>query len=111
MSDQSQVAIELVVGDDKYSVTIPSILLTEAEDFFRKVDSDMDRGWQMSRRWVGQPNTLQRCQIMADRILTALHKDNQKMIDLAVAYILTRMPGITQIDIDIEGDITQTEFL
>ena len=38
------------------------------------MDQDMDAGWQMSRDWVDNPSREQRCQIVADKLLTALGK-------------------------------------
>ena len=85
-------------------------MLNEAEDFFRKLDRDMDHGCQMSRRWVDNPSVEQRCQIVADRIWTAVHKRNRAMVGLGSAYILKRMPGVSRIHIDPAGDMTQTTF-
>lgn len=102
--------LQLAVGEQTYAVDIPDSLVTEAEDFFKKVDADMDRGWQMSRTWVDNPDTLQRCQILADKALTALHKRNQQMVKLCAAYILSHLPGVTRVDISIDGDMTETRF-
>lgn len=102
--------IKITVADEVYPLTVPDELLTEAQDFFAMLDRDMDRGWQMSREWVPSPNAMQRCQIIADRILTAIHKENQAMIGLACAYILKTLPGVTRVDIDASGDMTQTTF-
>ena len=89
---------------------VPDELLTEAEDFFARLDADMDRGWQMSRRWVDNPDAVQRCQILADRILTAWRRDDAQMAGLAAAYILKRLPGTRHVTIDTDGDMTLTRF-
>ncbi len=70
----------------------------------------MDAGWQMSREWVDNPDNVQRCQIAADKILTAIHSENEKIATLMAAYILKKLPNITSVDIDTEGDINQTLF-
>jgi len=64
----------------------------------------------MSREWVENPGTIQRCQIAADRILTSLHTESEKMATLMAAYILKKLPNVTTVDIDTEGDMTQTSF-
>jgi len=102
--------LKVTAGDITRELEVPDELLTEAEDFFARLDADMDRGWQMSRRWVDNPDTTQRCQILADRILTAWHNKNPQMAGLAAAYILKRLPGIRHVTIDITGDMTQTRF-
>ncbi len=83
----------------------------EAEDVFHNMDKDMDKGWQMSRTWVDKPTTVQRCQIAADKMLTAIENDNKKMTLMMAAYIMKRMPGIDAIDIDTGGDMTATQLI
>ena len=102
----------LSVQTDEQSipVAVAEELLDEAEDYFAQLDRDMDRGWQMSRRWVDNPSSEQRCQIVADRLLSALHHRNQQLAVLMAAYILKRMPGVHTTFVDITGDMSLTEF-
>ena len=93
-----------------HKMDVPEELLVEAEDFFARLDADMDGGWQMSHCWVEKPDTVQRCQILADRILTAWYKENQKMASLAAAYIVKRLPGTRHVLIDTSGDMNRTRF-
>lgn len=90
---------------------VPDEVVREAEDFFAKMDSDMDRGWQMSREFVEHPDRVQRCQIAAHRLLGALSVGKHDVALLMAAYILKRAPGITGLDIDTTGEITSTELL
>ena len=85
-------------------------MLSEAAAVFARMDADMDRGWQMSRMWVEQPDRMQRCQIVADRLLTALENRNQKLATMMAAYILATLPGIRSIDIATDGDMTSTRI-
>ena len=102
--------LEITVNGKAHPVEVPESLLEEARDFFLKLDRDMDRGCQMSRQWVDHPNDEQRCQVVADRIWTAVHKKNRAMVGLGSAYILRRLPGVRRVCIDTSGDITQTTF-
>ncbi len=102
--------LEIVISGNAYPVEVPDALLDEAQDFFRRLDRDMDHGCQMSRRWVDEPSTEQRCQVVANRILTAVHQRNQAMIGLGSAYILKHLPGVSRVRIDTSGDMTQTLF-
>lgn len=90
---------------------VPDALVREAEDFFAKMDGDMDRGWQMSREFVEHPDRVQRCQIVAHRLLGALSVGKHNAALLMAAYVLNRAPGITGLDIDTTGEITSTELL
>jgi len=103
--------LKIVVEEQVYPVTVPDDILVEAEDFFSKLDSDMDKGWQMSRDWVDKPDQVQRCQIMGDKLLTAMHNNNKQMMVLLSAYILARMPGISAIRIDTNGEMLETELV
>ena len=103
--------LNVVVEDQTYPITVPDQIITDAEDFFMKLDKDMDKGWQMSRDWVDKPGLEQRCQIIGDKMLTAMHKDNAKMMVLLSAYVLSRVPGITGIRIDTNGEMLETELV
>lgn len=103
--------LNIIVDGRANNFEVPDHLLTEAVDYFAKLDADMDRGWQMSRDWVDSPNTEQRCQIAADKILTAIETDNEKLLMLMAAYILRTMPGVTGINIDITGDMNETDII
>lgn len=103
--------LNVVVEEQVYPVNVPDTLIHEATDFFNKMDADMDQGWQMSRDWVDNPNLEQRCQIVGDKMLTAMHNDNKKMMMLLSAYILARAPGVTGIRIDSNGEMLETELV
>jgi hypothetical protein len=103
--------LNIIVGDRSHAFDVPDRLLTEASEFFEKMDADMDKGWQMSRDWVECPNPEQRCQIAADKILTCIEQDNEKLLMLMAAYILRTMPGVKSVNIDLTGDMNETDFI
>ena len=103
--------LNVVVEDQIYPVTVPEAIVAEGEEFFSKIDRDMDKGWQMSRDWVDLPNQEQRCQIVGDKMLTAIHNSNEKMMVLLSAYILARVPGVEGIRIDTNGEMLESELI
>jgi hypothetical protein len=103
--------LNIIVDGRTNAFDVPDNLLVDAKDFFEKLDSDMDKGWQMSRDWVEKPDQEQRCQIAADKILTAIETDNEKLLMLMAAYILRTMPGVKTINIDITGDMNETDII
>ena len=103
--------LNIIVEGRSNAFEVPDTLLVEAKEFFEKLDTDMDKGWQMSRDWVEMPNAEQRCQIAADKVLTAIETDNEKMLMLMAAYILRTMPGVKTVNIDITGDMNETELI
>jgi hypothetical protein len=100
--------LNIIVDDQRIPIEVPEYLFTEAISFFDKMDADMDAGWQMSRNWVDCPNDLQRCQIAADKILTAFHNEKQELATMMAAYILQKIPRVASVEIDTTGDMTQT---
>ena len=103
--------LNVQIDDAAHPISVPPEVLREAEDMFAKMDADMDGGWQMSRQWVDKPNTTQRCQIVADRLLTALESGNSKLAVMMAGYILSRLPGVSAVNVDTQGDMTATEIL
>ena len=103
--------LKVVIDDQVYPIKVPERIINEADDFFRKIDKDMDNGWQMSRDWVENPNQEQRCQIVGDKMLTAMHNDNEPLMVLLSAYVLARVPGATGLHIDTNGEMLETELV
>jgi len=103
--------LKVVIDEQVYPITVPDEIIMDGEEFFRKIDGDMDKGWQMSRDWVQEPNQLQRCQIVGDKMLTAMHNNNEKMMVLLSAYILARVPGVEGIRIDTNGEMLESELI
>lgn len=99
--------LKVFLEDQTYPIEIPDFIVSDAEDFFSYLDKDMDRGWQMSQFWVDAPDTYQRCQIVADKLLTALNNDEQKTGVMLAAYILNRMPGTTDLHLSVSGDMNE----
>lgn len=103
--------LNVVIDEQTYPIEVPPYIVEEAEEFFTKLDRDMDKGYQMSRVWVDKPDRMQRCQIAADRILDAIHRENEHLGVMMAAYILARMPGVTEVHLSSEGDMLEHELL
>jgi hypothetical protein len=100
------------LDEANYNIDIPAAMLSgEADEFFRQMDSDMDNGWQMSMDFVESPNQLQRCQIAADRLHTAIAAENQTLAQLMAAYIVMHIPGVTAVEINDTGEMQDIEFV
>lgn len=99
------------IDDKLYELLVPDELLEQASDFFVRMDADMNEGIQMNRDWVASPNLEQRCQMVADKLYTAIENDNHNLGRLMAGYILARLPNLDQIIIDTQGNPEGTEFL
>jgi len=102
--------LKAIIEDQVYTLNVPDPVIERGGEFFDQLDRDMDQGWQMSREWVDRPSQLQRCQIVADKLLTALEKENDKLGMLMAGYILSRLPTVESVELDIQGEIQNNEF-
>ena len=102
--------LNLIVGDYSMDLEVPEPFLSGAEELYAKMDSDMDAGWQIGRDWVADPDQMQRCQAVADRLLTALETNNHQLALITAGYILNKMPNVKRVHIDNSGEVTATEF-
>jgi hypothetical protein len=102
--------LKAIIDDQIYSLDVPDTVIAQGEEFFAELDRDMDKGWQMSRDWVDSPSQIQRGQIVADKLLTALENENQRVGLLMAGYLLKRLPNLDEVEIDVQGEIQNTVF-
>jgi len=102
--------LNIIIGENSSPIEVPVDMLDDAEAIFSKMDKEMDKGGQMYRDWVDVLNQQQRCQIIANRLLTAIENENEPTSMLMAGYIMSRMPGIANVEISTDGDITQTQL-
>ena len=103
--------LTITIEDRTKTLDVPDEMLDEGESFYQKMDSDMDKGWQMGPEFVENPDRLNRCQIAADKMLIAIDTQNENLLMLMAGYILSRMPGVTRVIIDTHGEMLSTELL
>lgn len=103
--------LTLHIEDKSHTINVPDAIVDEGADFFQTMDKDMDKGWQMSREWVDNPDQTQRCQIAAAKMLNAISSENETVLMLMAGYILSRMPHVKSVKIDTNGEMAETEFL
>lgn len=103
--------LNVIVDERAYAVDVPPQTLQDAEEFFQRMDGDMDHGWQMGPEFIENPDKVQRCQIAANKLLTSLSGANETMIMLMAGYILKRLPGVSGVRIDTGGEMLHTEIL
>ena len=102
--------LTIEIGDQLVELEVPDSLANEAGEFFDKMDRDMNCGWQMSRWWVPDPDSTQRCQIVADKLLGAIQKSDTEYAMLMTAYILREKPSTRRINLNIDGEIQGNAF-
>ncbi|MES9851703.1 MAG: hypothetical protein ABW170_07725 [Candidatus Thiodiazotropha sp. L084R] len=102
--------LNLIIDDWSMDLEIPDGYIETMGDSFTKMDADMDRGWQIGQKWTKNPNNIQRCQLVAGKLLTALETDNKQLAMMMGGYIVSRMKGVKRIVIDNTGEPEETAF-
>jgi hypothetical protein len=103
--------LDVIIDSKTHRIDVPQDMLDEGEAFFQKMDRDMDGGWQMGPEFVESPDTAQRCQIAANKLLVSVSAQNKLLVELMAGYILKRLPGIKSVEIDTGGEMLNTEFI
>ena len=103
--------LKVTIDEKTFPLEIDEGMISSAQEMFVKMDTDMDQGWQMSRTWVEVPNAMQRCQVAADKMLTAIQQEKKATVGLMAAYIMDKIPGVQAVDIDTSGDMNLTELI
>jgi hypothetical protein len=102
--------LNLIIDDWSMNLEIPDDYLRTMAESFDKMDQDMDQGRRLGQRWIKSPDQKQRCQIAADKLLSALESNNQAMALLMGGYIVSRMQGVKQVIINNNGEPQENEF-
>ncbi len=97
--------LKVVIDDQLLELNVPEAFIEQAQDFFAKMDQDMDQGWQVNREWVEQPEPMLRAQIAANKLLTALENEDHKLGRLMAAYIVARFPNVDTIELKPAGEV------
>ena len=102
--------LNVYVADNLIPIEVPDDMLEEAEHIYAKMDSDMDKGWKIGPTYIEKPDRIQRAQIAADKMLTAIETENQTLAQLMAGYIVSRIPEVKSVNIDIYGEPLNTEI-
>lgn len=98
------------IDHESFELEVPEQILKEGEGFFQQMDEDFDRGWQMGRFWVDNPSVEERCQVAANKIVDAMHREDKRMFYLMSAYILKSMPEAKEITVKTEEEIQDIDI-
>ena len=102
--------LNVVVDGQMYAINVEENMILSGSSLFNKMDEDMNKGWTLGKDFVESLNVTERCQVVGDKLLTALEDGNEQMQTMMAAYILSRVPNIMTIHIDNTGEIQETEL-
>jgi hypothetical protein len=96
--------LKVSLAEQLLELNVPDEFVAQAQDFFDKMDADMDAGWQVNREWMDSPEPYVRGQIAADKLLTALENEDHKLGRLMAGYIVSRFPDIELLELAEQGE-------
>jgi hypothetical protein len=102
--------LDVYIEDQLIRVEVPPDVLQNGGEFFDMMDRDMDKGWRMGPTYVENPDPVQRAQIAAWKMLTAIDNEKRDLLTLMAGYIVTRLPGVSAVHISADGDMSNTEI-
>lgn len=102
--------LNVYIDDQLVAIDVPPEVLEHGENFFAKMDQDMDQGWRMGPTYVENPDQTMRAQIAADKMITAIDTENRMLLSLMAGYIVARIPGVTAVR-TADGDPLATEII
>ncbi len=102
--------LNVVVDGQMYAINVEEDMIVSGSALFNKMDEDMNKGWTLGKDFVESLSVTERCQVVGDKLLTALEDDNEKMKTMMAGYILSRVPNIMTIHIDNTGEIQETQL-
>ena len=100
----------VVIDGNMYAINVEEDMIVSGSALFNKMDEDMNKGWTLGKDFVESLSVTERCQVVGDKLLTALEDDNEQMKTMMAGYILSRVPNIMTIHIDNTGEIFETQI-
>jgi predicted Abi (CAAX) family protease len=102
--------LNVVVDGQMHVVNVEEDTILSGSTLFNKMDGDMNKGWTLGKDFVESLSVTERCQVVGDKLLTALEDNNEQMKTMMAAYILSRVPNIMTIHLDNTGEIQETQL-
>ncbi len=107
MSDEHHLPFAIVIDGEKVIDHDRNKRLTGLQRrFLDEMDQKMDRGIQLGKEKISEPNILQRAQFVANTLIDALGKDNEALAAACCSYLARRLPGLQQVKAKTEADGT-----
>lgn len=103
--------LDVYIGNSLHTIEIPQQVREHGAEFFTRMDRDMDGGWKVGPSFIENPDDTVRAQVAADKLLAAIENENQAMSALMAGYIVAKLPGVEAVNINLDGEPLETEFI
>ena len=103
--------LHINIDQEGFELDVPEQLLVEAQVIFADMDKEFDRGQQMGRYWIDQPDNFQRCQVVANKLVDAFYREDKRNVYITSAYILHKMPNAREVVVNTGNEIQDIDIL
>ncbi len=100
----------ITIDEESYTLEVSEKLMQELESAHRDMDSEYDKGIQLGRYWIDQPTLEQRCQLTADKVVSAIHQENIRLFYIMAAYILRQFPALKKVTVSSDFEISDIDI-
>ena len=99
------------IDQEGFELDVPDQLLRETQTICADMDKEFDRGQQMGRYWIDQPDDFQRCQVVANKLVDAFYLEDKRNFYVMAAYILNKMPNAREVVVNTGNEIQDIDIL
>jgi len=100
----------ITIDEESYTLEVSDAIMKELQGVIEEMDADFDKGARIGRYWIDVPSDEQRCQIAADKVVSALHQQNVRMFYQMAAYILTKFPTLQMVTVSSDFEVSDIHF-
>jgi len=100
----------ITIDEESYTLEVKDELMQELQNVHNDMDKDFDRGLQLGRYWIDEPNDEQRCQLVASKVESAIHQENVKQFYLMSSYILRKFPTLKRVTISSDFEVSDIDI-
>ncbi|HED34973.1 MAG TPA: hypothetical protein ENJ08_12310 [Gammaproteobacteria bacterium] len=98
------------IDEQSYTLEVTPALMQELQSTHQEMDSDFDKGLQLGRYWIEQPGDEQRCQYVADKVVSAIHQEDIRQFYLMSSYILHKYPNLKMVTVSSDFEISDIDI-
>ena len=100
----------ITIDDESYTLEVKPELMEELKSVHDDMDAEYDKGLQLGRYWIESPTIEQRCQLTADKVVSAIHQENIRLFYLMSSYILSKFPNLKRVTVSSDFEISDIDI-
>jgi len=100
----------ITIDEESYTLEVSDEIMKELQGAIEDMDADFDKGARIGRYWIDAPSDEQRCQLAADKVVSAVHQQNVRMFYQMAAYILTKFPTLKMATVSSDFEVSDIHF-